>query len=97
MSAYNAVANVESYDWRAILEAVGMPQQAQGITATSMATTVEDGAFANLEPEAFLNPTNAESMMQEQPFPNQYGAMCVDNWNPYVESGSAQFFGSWKF
>ena len=97
MSAYNAAANTESYDWRAILEAVGMPQQAQGITATSMATTVEDGAFANLEPEAFLNPTNSESMMQEQPFPNQYGAMCVDNWNPYVESGSAQFFGSWKF
>lgn len=89
----------ETLDWTALMDAAGMmqqQQQSQGVTATSLATAVEDGTFANLEPEAFLDSAFSSST-QGQVFPDGQDNMAVDDWNPYIEAVRAQFFGGWKF
>lgn len=96
---HDATENSETLDWAALMDAAGMmqqQQQSQGVTATSLATAVDDGTFANLEPETFLDPAFASST-QGQVFPDGQDNMAVDYWNPYVEASSAQFFGGWKF
>lgn len=95
----DATENSETLDWTALMDAAGMmqqQQQSQGVTATSLATAVEDGTFANLEPEAFLDSVFSSST-QGQAFPDGQDNMAVDDWNPYIEAVRAQFFGGWKF